>query len=298
VQTYQYPESALAGNFRDGIFVPSEEANKLLSYLKKRYNVPTEVLSLPDDVLKTKPGIRGAFYSAGVTPTGYGGSADPNRRVVTLAPKAGDLHTLAHEAGHAYDPVLHRSNVQVQQQRQSLVPNVGDAALAGQLTRPGEFLNMYIDFMGPRSNLHSETTAQKMAAEYLKDISSKHPERDQPWYQGYPKSFIDKGIGSATALMSIPSGPEQLKVGYVEDALFNNEKPFGPSYVSDFYGNVVYEPREDQMRRVLDLALDPEYRKTVNEIERRTQTYLDRELGKGIPNTGPFTQGMSYWGGS
>lgn len=297
MKTYKLPLSSSAGFFSDGSFVPSEEGSKLLDYFKDRYNVPIEVQPVPVERLRASPGLRGYFNSLGTNAAGYGGSLDPNRRVVAVNPDAADIHTLAHEAGHAYDPVLLKSGQQIEKQRRNLVPNIGGAAMTGQLTNPSDFLNTYIDFMGPRNVMHTEVTAQKSAAEFLKDIGSQHPERDQPWFQGYPKSFIDTGIGSATALMTIPNAPEQIKRGYVESGLFDQRNPFGPDYVPDFYGNVVYEPREDRLRRVLNLSLDPSYQKAVSDIERRTQTYLDRQLGKSVEQPIFEQKGMSYWGG-
>lgn len=63
-------------------FVPSEAGTKLLDYFRNKYQVPLEIRNVPSYEIQARPGIRGYFRSGGINSERYGGSLDPNRRVV------------------------------------------------------------------------------------------------------------------------------------------------------------------------------------------------------------------------
>lgn len=276
-------------------FVPSEAGTKLLDYFRNKYQVPLEIRNVPSYEIQARPGIRGYFRSGGINSERYGGSLDPNRRVVFLNPELPDAHVLAHEAGHAYDPALMRSNQQTVETRKNLVPKLAREAL-GKVKDPVSFLNTFIDFAGPRNVMTSEVTAQKAAKQALSELNLPHPEKDHPWFQGYPRSFVDTGIGGATAALSAPDMPANIKEEIVGNALYNDRMPFVPNAVL-FDTNTVVDVTDERARRLLELALDPAYTKAVSNIENRTQNYLNRELGDVSGNRIPTAASNFFWGG-
>jgi hypothetical protein len=297
----QYPaESTGAGSFIDNgnlgfRFTPSAEGQRLLDYYRTKYGVPLEVEGVPPEEIFKNPGLGGYFKSEGEGPGGYGGSTDPLRRSVYLTPDT-SVHVLAHEAGHAYDPSLLRSNLQIGENNRRFRPALYEAALTEKANQdPGGFLNAYIDLLGSRNVMQSEATAQREAKQTLNALGIKHPEKNQPWFQGYPRSFIDKGIAGATAAMTIPQLPEDIKKAIATNAFLNSRDPFVPGQVL-VDTNTQLDIRDERARRILDLALNPSYQKTVRDIESRTQTYLDRQLGA-QPDDYMYDTKNLFWGG-
>ena len=300
LQRYEPARSAGAGSFTESDtsgykFTPSAEGQRLLDYYRTKYGVPLELKPVSREEVFNNPGLGGYFKSGGEGPDSYGGSADPSRRTVYLAPGK-SVHVLAHEAGHAYDPSLLRSNLQIGESSRRFGPALYEAALTEKANQdPGGFLNTYIDLLGSRNIMQSETTAQREAKEALDALGIKHPEKDQPWFQGYPRSFIDKGVAGATAAMTVPQLPEDIKKAIVTNAFLNSRDPFVPGQVlAD--ANIQLDIQDERARKVLDLALNPAYQKAVSNIESRTQTYLDRELGA-RPQDYLYDPSILFWGG-
>ena len=291
-------KSVGAGSFTDrGIFgssfTPSAEGQRLLDYYRTKYGVPLEVEAVPPEEIFENPGLGGYFKSKGEGPGGYGGSTDPLRRSVYLTPDT-SVHVLAHEAGHAYDPSLLRSGLQINENIRRFGPALFEAALTEKANQdPGGFLNAYIDLLGSRNIMQSETTAQREAKQTLSSLGIEHPEKNQAWFQGYPRSYIDKGIASATAAMTIPQVPENIKKSIANHAFFSPENPFVPGQVS-IDTNTELDIQDERARRILNLALNPSYQKTVRDIESRTQTYLDRQLGA-QPNDYMYDPENLFW---
>ncbi|NDF98367.1 MAG: hypothetical protein EB101_05480 [Chitinophagia bacterium] len=272
----------------------SPEGQKLLDYYRAQYGIPLEVQPVAPEEYLSRPGLQGYFKSQGSTAGGYGGSTDPLRRTVFTVPGT-SAHVLAHEAGHAYDPVLLRSNLQIGENARRFGPALYEAAFSGRAAQdPGSFLNAYIDLLGPRNVMQTEATAQREAKRVLGELNIEHPEKDAPWFHGYPRSFVDRGLAGATAAMTAPALPDNLKSGIIDQALGGRNNFTSRNLGID--ANTVVNIGDERTRKIIDLALNPAYQKAVSDIESRTQTYLNRQLGA-QPDDYMYDTKNLFWGG-
>lgn len=274
-------------------FEPTPEGRKLLEYFQSRYKVPLELREVSQTDLEQRPELGGYFSSSGTNKSGYGGSSDPFRRVVNLNPYMGSAHVLAHEAGHAYDPTLLKSADQVSRARAELGPQLEARVRENSVNDPGTYLNTYIDFMGPRRSFQAEVVAQREARKALEAAGIEHPEREQAWYQGYPRSYIEQGIGSVMAQLSLPTVPSSALPAYAGAAFGNGGDSFIPGRIlADT--NTVVDVTGDRANKLLNLALNPSFQKAASDIETRSQAFLDRELGRNF--AAERDPAMSFWG--
>jgi hypothetical protein len=280
---YTGPKSESTGSFVQNknsgyAFVPSDAGAKLLDYYRSKYGIPLEIHPIPPE--RIRPGLQGQFNESGLDSSGYGGASDTKRRVLFLNPQTTTpAHVFAHEAGHAFDPVLIKNHADMSEIRSPVLTNLYQLANKGEIQDPGAFLQNYIDFAGPRNAMTGEVIAQKAAYDTLKTLGIQHPEYNHSWFQGYPADFIKSGLTSATAAMTVPSNlPANIKDVYLTNALIEKNNPYG-SNVVNIDANTNLDISDERLRKELNLALNPSYQKALKDINSRTQTYLDRQLG-------------------
>jgi hypothetical protein len=264
-----------------GSFVPNEAGQQILDLYKNRYGVPLEIRSMNPSELQGMPGVGGYFRSAGADSAGYGGSFDPKRRVVFLNPDNATASILAHEGYHAYDPYLPKEQRATQIGREVTGNALLDAAANKAVRDPKAFLEAHLTKTGPREVARVEAITQRGAKDVLSELGIPHPEADRPWYAGYPQSYVEKGIDSAVDLMTIPRGPEQFTGGFMKAAIQNLGNPTPGGYVTSFSGDTVYDYGKDKALQMLDMFLDPSFRRAVDKASEQAKTYTDRVIYSG-----------------
>lgn len=277
------PQSASAGSFepdprgRGGsVFKPSAEGKKLLDYYLNTYKVPLELRVA--DPGSHPPSFEAFFQAGGVDQTGYGGSSDPQRRVISVNPRTSSptVSLIAHEATHAYDPYLPKTHENRQLAERELGPIVYDAAVYGQINDKPKFLREYLARMGPSDTLAAEARAQVGGREALKKLEMADPESKMPYFKDYPLSYADKGIDAAMDLLSIPRGPEQFAPDFFRAAVSGQGSPTPDGKIYSFSGDTVYDYGKDKALKLLDAYLTPGVRPTINNILGSAETYINR----------------------
>lgn len=274
--------SASAGVFTDGAFRASPEGKLLLDYLQNEFGVPIEVRQIEQRSDQPSSSTKGYFMVPGADQSGYGGSADPNRRVVYLNSEAPDVHVLAHEGAHAYDP--------------SLPKMVKDEAFLGDRSNsvagftygrevePGmrpDYLKAFMGTSPAHTRLTSEALAQRDAAKSLEAVGVANPGLNDPWYREYPGRHVDASLDKAYALMANPFTPgTPMRDAYIYktfDTPNMYEAPGGLSQrVVD--ANTLIDMRDKSAQNYLELGLDPGLGTETNKVKARAEAYLDRML--------------------
>jgi hypothetical protein len=195
---------------------------------------------------------------------GPGGSTDPVKRNIYLNPNNQEnFRTAVHEAGHAKDPFLAKEMKH----------------FFTEAKNPTDFLNNYLAV--PRHKMIAETEAQRYAIESMKALDIPYgAEQGDPYFKGYPASYIDRALAESRERLSVPQTPKALI-------------PFGESYYRQ-YGKIpdnlsILEPNipvnrvfdfADQItRKKLNLALDENYRNREQQILDNTRKYINDRLG-------------------
>ena len=207
-------------------------------------------------------GAAGYFYSKGP-----GGSTDPKERIIYMSKEEeGNPFIIAHEGAHAKDPNLANP-------RKQYSPEVKD---------PVSFLRNYInnEFQS-RPSMIAETEAQRGAIEQLQDLGvSTGADQGDPWFKGYPASFIDRGLARAKQIVTAPKIPDAL--GEEAYKYFAKNKviptsfvPYEPTY--PVHREFEFNPRLAQ--NLLDLSLNSAYRDEEQRVRDNTRDYIDSRLG-------------------
>ena len=297
VTAYGNP-SASAGAFTGGIFQASPEGRLLLDYLQSEFGVPIEVRQIEQRTGQPSSSTKGFFVSSGTDESGYGGSSDPTRRVVFLNPEAPDVHVLAHEAGHAYDPSLPK----MAEDENFLANRVNPIAgfTYGREVEPNmrpDYLKAFIGSSPAHTRLTSEALAQRDAAKSLEAIGVANPALNDPWYREYPGRHVDASLDKAYALMANPYTPgTPMRDAYIYktfDTPNMFEAPTGLNQqVVDT--NTLIDMRDKSAQNYLELGLDPNLRAETNKVKARAEAYLDRMLPTARKSDFVFNDDMSF----
>jgi len=263
-----------AGSFIDGRFEASPEGQLLLDYLQNKFGVPLEVQ-------KGNTSSGGYFDSRGGD-SGYGGSLDKNRRVVYLNADSPDVHVLAHESAHAYDPSLPKMHANEGVLLERSNPIAGFTY--GQKVEPqtaSDFLNAFMYASPAHTRLTSEAVAQKEANKYLKTIGIVNPGLEDTWYRDYPKEHVEATIDKAYALMANPYTPStSARDEYIHrtfDTPTMYESPFMPS-ARNLGDSTQWDMRDATAQNYLRLGLNPDLSGSTRKVQARAEAYLDRML--------------------
>jgi len=207
-------------------------------------------------------GAAGYFKSKGP-----GGSTDPKERIIYMdKEEEGNPFIIAHEGAHAGDPNLASP-------REQYSPEARD---------PVSFLRNYINNeFRSRPTMIAETEAQRGAVEQLQGIGvPTGADQGDPWFKGYPASFIDEGLTRAKQIVTAPIIPDAL--GQVAYEYLAKNKKIPTSFVPDeptypVYREFEFSPRLAQ--NLLDLSLNSAYRDEEQRIRDNTKQYIDSRLG-------------------
>lgn len=234
------------------IFTP--EGNKFKEDFKKLSNKELEIK--PNEP-NTNPG--GGYY----TPYAKdGGHSDPNKRTVYISPigAANSPEIIAHEAGHAIDPIV--------QQNEKYYSH------ADQARTPSQLLNSHLK----TTHFKAEVEAQRAAVELLNrnDIPTGGV-RSDPYFKGYPASFIDKGIQETNQFASGYPIPNQLKP-FAQEVFMQDGKIINPLKLNE-PSTQVFNFTDRRTKGMLNLGLDRKYQDTVQETLKRARSYIDQKLG-------------------
>lgn len=282
-EAYRMPPSEAvspsAGFFTtQGAFVPSPEGQKILDFYRDKHQIPLEIRPVPPEELKANAGVGGYFRTVGADKQGYGGSFDPERRIVFLNPESATSSVLAHEGYHAYDPVLPRSQQHTSIGREAYGNKLIDAALNKSVQDPGAYLETYLTQTGPSEVFQVESRTQRGAKDVLSNLGISHPEAERAWYAGYPKSSISKGISSVADLLTIPRGPQQFESAFIGSAIQGAGNPSPGGTINSYGGDVSYDYGKAKALELLDLYLNPAFTKTADKVRNRADIYADRVI--------------------
>ena len=207
-------------------------------------------------------GAAGYFVSKGP-----GGSVDPKERIIYMSKeKEGNPFIIAHEGAHAKDPNLANP-------RKQYSPEVKD---------PVSFLRNYInnEFQS-RPTMIAETEAQRGAVEQLQAMEvPTGADQGDPWFKGYPASFIDKGLTRAKQIVTAPIIPDSLAPFAYEYFAKNKQIPTYFAFNEPTYPvhrEFEFSPRLAQ--NLLDLSLNSAYRDEEQRVRDNTRKYIDDRLG-------------------
>lgn len=261
--TSSYPGSA------DVQYNPSYETKKVLDYLESTKGKKIDIRQIPVDRANKGDSVVHGYYVSGA-PTG--GHSDPKSRVLHLHHDA-STSTVAHEAAHAFDPALHEGNLQEAAKQQAAI-NKQDRDYQTKSERLREYMSIV-----PTSRLRAETVAQQKAAEYMRGAGLDPSEFvADPWYKGYPASYIDKGLDTFAAATSTPSTvgllPSEQKQDYFETLHMSGKMPTNTEI--DANTRVDFNPEFTQ--NLLDLALDRKYQAEEDRQRAAARNYIDRNL--------------------
>lgn len=269
------PRSAVsAGSFVDGQFVASPEGQLLLDYLNNKFGIPVEVQKGSTEA--------GGYFNFLGGKGGYGGGLDKNRRVVFLNDSSPDVHVLAHEATHAFDPSLQKLH------ENENILSKGQSAIAGftygnevDPRRAPEFLNAFMHTSPAHTRLTSEALAQKGANESLEAIGLPNPGLQDSWYRNYPNEHVEASIDQAYALMANPYTPStSARDQYIRqtfDTPTMYSAPNAPS-ARNLSDSTQWDMRDAVTKRYLELGLNPELIEATQKVRSRAEAYLDRML--------------------
>ena len=284
------PVGSLAGPLGsftpDSQFQPTPEAARILNYLEetsgKQINVKP-FSSVPKELGFINEKAFGVYF--GGNPEG-GDSYDPKARTVYLNPQApgNNVAVLAHELGHAFDPNLPRDYEAYGSSSPARIRSLNTTTA---LQNPVGFLNTYM--LGPEVKVRLETEAQRAATDTLQNIG--YPTKqftDDPWYKGYPGSFVDTGLDQAASLYSLPlnvprgvptkmidfqKGNKLGSMGQGDSRIFAKRPALGPDDPEiDF--------TDELTRRLLDLGLNKKYQQAEERIRSRNKEYIESRLGR------------------
>jgi hypothetical protein len=143
--------------------------------------------------------------------------------------------------------------------------------------------------LGPEVKVRLETEAQRAATDTLQNIG--YPTKqftDDPWYKGYPGSFVDTGLDQAASLYSLPlnvprgvptkmidfqKGNKLGSMGQGDSRIFAKRPALGPDDPEiDF--------TDELTRRLLDLGLNKKYQQAEERIRSRNKEYIESRLGR------------------
>lgn len=283
-------EKQSAGSFTGGAFSPTPAGQLLLDYLQDKFGVPLEVQ-------RSSSPSQGYFDARGGE-KGYGGTLDKSRRVVFLNPESADIHTLAHEAGHAYDPSL----VKMYQDEAFLTNRANPIAAFtyGRDVEPkdaSDFLNAFLYASPSHTRLTSEALAQKEANESLRAIGVDNPKLNDTWYREYPAAHVESSLDKAYALMANPYTPgTSARDEYIRNT-FNTPTLFDPPDAPSMRlldDATQWDMRDAVTKKYLNLGLNPDLTEATRKVQGRTEAYLDRMLPDAKKSEYTFNFGSDF----
>jgi len=255
-----------------GVFNPetkvyelTPEGQKFKDYFKERTGgLNLNILPVDPAERLRDSSLKGYFLSRGP-----GGATDPVNRNLYINPdNQEDFFTVAHEAGHAKDSFLAK--------------NRDIKYFPTEVKSPVDFLNNYINIdPQTRRKIITETEAQRAAIESMKDLDiPSGASQGDPWFKGYPASYINKGLLKAREMITAPVRPESL----LPDTFANfREQGTFPTYYSLYEPNSPVHRHIDlidaKTKKVLNLALDQNYRNKEQQILDNTRKYINDRLG-------------------
>ena len=263
-----------AGSFTDGQFTASPQGQLLLDYLQDKFGIPVEIQ-------KGNAGGAG-YFSAYGGKDGYGGSLDKDRRVVYFNTEDPDVHLLAHESAHAYDPSLIKMHKNEEILGERINPLAGYTyGNEVKAEEAADYLNAFVGASPAHTRLTSEALAQKEANEYLKAVGLPNPGLNDPWYRNYPGEHVEAAVDKAYALMANPYTPgtsardQYIRNTFDTSDMFNAPVVPGAQNLGD---STQWDMRDAITQRYLDLGLNPGLDKATQKIRGRAEAYLDRML--------------------
>jgi hypothetical protein len=254
-----------AFNPQTNLYEFTPEGQNFKEYFKEKtggLNLNILPMALSETVKPNNQVVGGYFMSHGP-----GGSTDPANRNLHLNPaNQEDFFTVAHEAGHAKDPSLAKKINHFFTKEKS----------------PTDFLNNYIN-INPmaRSSMISETEAQRAAIESMAALGiPSGANQGDPWFKGYPASYIDESLLKVREMVTAPARP---KVLFPESYANFHQQGTIPTYFSSLEPSSPVQREIDltdaRTKKVLNLALDQVYRNKEQQILDNTQKYINDRLG-------------------
>jgi len=240
----------------------TSEGDTFKEYFKNKTGRNLNILPVNPEVLKEKPELAGYFDFR----TKVGGSIDPvNRNIYMTSKEENNPFIIAHEAGHAADPQINVSF------------NPSKVYSETPVNNPAAFLNSYIQGNpNAQKTFLSELEAQRAAVEDLKKLEIPTGAfQGDPWFKGYPVSFIEKGIENATDILTASNYPDALlpsayeeyaRTGRVPTMMFPN-------------ANQIFDNTEKRARAKMNLNLNPVFNNAVQDILENARRRADRTLG-------------------
>lgn len=263
-----------AGSFVDSRFTASPEGQLLLNYLQNKFGVPIEVQKGNTD--------SGGYFDSRGGDSGYGGSLDKDRRVVYLNADSPDVHVLAHEAAHAYDPSLPNMHASEGVLLERSNPIAGFTYRQGvEPQMASDFLNAFMYASPAHTRLTSEALAQKEANESLKAIGVANPGLEDTWYRNYPKEHVEATIDKAYALMANPYTPSTSARDEYIHRTFDTPTMYAPPSIPsarNLEDSTQWDMRDAVAQNYLKLGLNPDLSEAARKVQARAEAYLDRML--------------------
>lgn len=245
-------------------FEPSPVARKFLEDFKKSSGgLDLNVQPLEKAPYPTLPDAGGVYFS--IDPK-YG-HTNLRERAVYLNPNNNNLFVLAHEAGHAADPLLDpkiASRARGEKARENYISAYSDPNVT-----PKAFLSSYL--RGPLETVRGETQAQKFAAESMERVGVSPKEQVlDPYFKGYVASQAERGLDFA----ALDNVRRSLGIPFQDELRpFAKEGPAGSRVAI-----TVFNPYDLYARGLMNLGLDPEYRAAEEAVRERARQMINPEL--------------------
>jgi hypothetical protein len=244
------------GSFNsEGNYIYTPEGEKFKERFEKQSGKTLTIKPFSEKNIKDRPNSYG-FY----IPTGPGGHTDLKNRTIYLGPEGNSVDVITHEAGHALDPNLNNNR--------SFYFNKNP------FKHPKEFLTQYVK---AHPLFKDETEAQRASISFLEEEGIPTGGiRSNPWFKGYPASYVDENIQDVTELLSRPNVPraaEPVMKDYFE--IF----PTNLKGKDKDVAKIEVDFKDRRAKNRLNLMLNPSYQMGVQQSLDYARNYLDHYLG-------------------
>lgn len=236
------------GSFNpEGNYTYTPEGQKFKESFERQSGKTLTIKPFSEKDIEESPGTYGFYKSRGP-----GGHTDVKNRVVYLGPEGNVPDVIAHEVGHALDPnILNRESFYSR--------------------NPKDFLTQYVKTQTP---FKSEVEAQRASVPLLEEAGiPTGGVRSNPWFKGYPASFVDKGINEATEILSRPNAPRAV------EPFIGSRDSFISAPGEGAVAAQVVDLTDNRTKNLLNLTLNPSYQAGVQQSLDYAKDYLNRYLG-------------------
>ena len=244
-------------------FAASPEALETIRRIREEHGLAVEVLP-------TAGGNSGIYFY-----DGPGGHYDKEKRTVGLNTKSPSQFVFEHELGHATDPYLPKA-AEAEKEIERLF---FEKMASGELDTPSKRF-MYRQLGVPRRRLDTELTAQKYAADRMRErgLSDEYTRGN---LAAYPLAYIDQGIRRSDLNEATGDIVPDAVMGQFMEKVYDPATKLYPQPAAPYLmpnANTVVEYGDILRDRLFNLYQDKAYGDAVERERQRAKDYAVKRL--------------------